>query len=90
MSKWTEKLPPDTIDNKEIMERLNLSTNALSKLRNEPFSTMPLPVNDDKKHYLYDREKMLEWIDQYLQMQSQGNTQSGLDNKLAQNFIRRS
>lgn len=86
MAKVNQIIPPDLIGTQEITERLNLSDRVLSRLRNERFSTMPKPVNDDPRYYLYAREPMLEWIDHYLQMEK---ISLGLDNKMAQDFIRR-
>jgi hypothetical protein len=90
MSKWTDRTtPPDTITAQEVMERLGVSPSVMTKIRHDPFSTMPLPVNDDKKYFLYDREPMLEWIERYLAEQPERDAHPGLDNKMAQDFIRK-
>jgi hypothetical protein len=77
-----------TIDSREIITRLGVSKAALFNLRYAAGSTMPLPVNENCKAFLYDRDTMLQWIDTQLQLQQQTHTHNGLDNRMANNFLR--
>jgi hypothetical protein len=91
-------IPANAMGTAEIIKKLGTPASCLSKLRKKPDNTMPPPINTDNKFYLYDRKVMQAWIDKRLALKAEAAavaarlkkpSEPGLDNSLAQHFLRR-
>ena len=85
-----------TIKTAEILTLLGMSPAALCKIRTAKNSTMPAPINKNRKLLIYDRETMLIWVDKRLAKKAAAAEQRhlattpviGLDNTMASAFLR--
>jgi hypothetical protein len=90
-------IPNDTIKTAEILNLLGLESAALSKIRTARNSTMPKPINRNRKLLIYDRETMLAWIEKRLKAKADAYAYkhlatppvTGFDNAMASAFLRK-